>query len=94
VATLRLLSVGGETEEAIPPSLFLDLTEALGRARRQRRATRLRLVSVFRHGWNTILVALLQGRRLPTGRFVPEPWPGAEMEQSKLRMNHDVPLTA
>jgi hypothetical protein len=94
VATLWLLSVGGEAEAAIPPSTFLDLTEALDRARRQRRATRLRLVSVFRQGWNVILVALLQGRRLPTGRFVPEPWPGAEVEQIKLRVNHEMPLAA
>ena len=44
VATLWLLRVGGEAEEAIPPSTFLDLTEALDRARRQQRATRLRKV--------------------------------------------------
>ena len=44
VATLWLLRVGGEAEDAIPPSTFLDLTEALDRARRQQRATRLRKV--------------------------------------------------
>jgi hypothetical protein len=35
----------------------------------------LRLVSIFRQGWITILVTLLNQRRLPRGRFVPEPWP-------------------
>lgn len=40
-----------------------------------RRATQLRLVSLFRQGWITILVALLNPQRLPQGRFVPEPWP-------------------
>jgi hypothetical protein len=42
---------------------------------RTRRATRLRLVSVFRRGWNLILVALLDQAPLPLGHFVPEPWP-------------------
>jgi hypothetical protein len=94
VATLWLLSVGGAAEETIPPSTFLDLSGALGQARRQRRATRLRLVSVFRQGWNLLLVALLQGRRLPTGRFVPEPWPSTGMRDIKRRVMHDVPLAA
>jgi hypothetical protein len=40
-----------------------------------RRATRLRLVSVFRRGWTLILVALLDQAPLPMGRFIPEPWP-------------------
>ncbi len=94
VATLWLLSVGGAAEETIPPSTFLDLTTALGHARRQRRATRLRLVSVFRQSWNLILVALLQGWRLPTGRFVPEPWPSAEDRSLKLLVRQQVPLAA
>src|SRR5918996_725216 len=94
VATVWLLSVGGAAEETMPPSTFLDLSGALGQARRHRRATRLRLVSVFRQGWNLILGALLQGWRLPTGRFVPEPWPRAEMEEIKRRVNHELPLAA
>jgi hypothetical protein len=94
VATLWLLSVGGEAEASVPPSTLPDLTGCLGQGRRQRRATRLRLSSVFRQGWNLILVALLHGRRLPTGRFVPEPWPRAEDREIKLRVNHEVPLAA
>jgi hypothetical protein len=94
VATLWLLSVGGAAEAAIPPSTFLDLTAALGQARRQRRATRLRLVSVFRQGWTLILVALLQGRQLPIGRFVPEPWPSAEDKKRKSPVIYEVPLAA
>ena len=35
----------------------------------------LRLVSVFRRGWITILVALLRHEPLPLGRLIPEPWP-------------------
>jgi hypothetical protein len=73
VATLWLLSVGGEADEAIPASTLHDVT-ALGPGR-PRRATRLRLVSVFRQGWSTILVAVLRHEPLPEGRLVPEPWP-------------------
>jgi len=49
---------------------------------RTRRATRLRLVSVFRRGWNLILVALLDQAPLPLGRFVPEPWPAVPAQQT------------
>ena len=84
--------MGGEADERTPPSTLLDLTAVLARTRRQRRATRLRLVSVFRQGWNTILGALLNQRRLPLGRFVPEPWPNAEAIDIKLKVIHDVPL--
>jgi hypothetical protein len=75
VATLWLLSVGGMAEEAIPASTLLDVSEALAGARRQRPVTRLRLVSIFRRGWITILVALLEQAPLPLGAFRPEPWP-------------------
>jgi hypothetical protein len=75
VATLWLLSVGGEAEETIPASTVLDVTALVLQQPRTRRATRLRLVSVFRRGWNLILVALLDQAPLPLGRFVPEPWP-------------------
>jgi hypothetical protein len=75
VATLWLLSVGGMAEEAIPASTLLEVSDALAGQRRQRRATRLRLVSIFRRGWVTILVALLEQAPLPLGAFRPEPWP-------------------
>ena len=94
VATLWLLSVGGEAAEAIPPSTLLDVTGLLAQQRRQRRATRLRLVSVFRRGWVAILTALLNQHRLPTGRFLPEPWPNAEARGIKPGVNHDLPLAA
>jgi hypothetical protein len=94
VATLWVLSVGGEADATLPASTLGDVTQALGDARRQRRATRGRLVSVFRQGWTAILVALLNHRRLPLGRFVPEPWPSAEDVKTKLRVKHEVPLAA
>ena len=69
VATLWLLSVGGEAEETIPASTVPDVTALIPKQPRMRRATRLRLVSVFRRGWNLILVALLDQAPLPQGRF-------------------------
>jgi hypothetical protein len=75
VATLWLLSVGGAAEETIPVSTLLDVTGVCPERPRTRRATRLRLVSVFRQGWVRLLVALLRQDPLPEGRFVPEPWP-------------------
>lgn len=80
VATLWLLSVGGLVEETLPVGTLLELpaNDALGS--RPRRATQLRLVSVFRQGWMTILVTLLNHHRLPLGRFAPEPWPQPSKE--------------
>jgi len=75
VATLWLLSVGGEADATVPASTVPDVTALVPVPPRTRRATRLRLVSVFRRGWNLILVALLDQAPLPLGRFVPEPWP-------------------
>ena len=75
VATLGRLSVGGEADETIPASTRLDVTTLVPQPARTRCATRLRLVRLFRRGWNLILVAWLDHAPLPLGRFVPEPWP-------------------
>ena len=78
VATLWLLSVGGEADERIPESTFLDVTGTLARSQRQRRATRLRCVSLFRRGWVCVMVALFTGDVLPFPmQFTPEPWPSS-----------------
>ena len=83
VATLWLLSVGGEAEETIPASTVPDVTALVPTPLRMRRATRLRLVSVLRRGWNLILVALLDQAPLPMGRFVPEPWPAVPVPEEE-----------
>jgi len=75
VATLWLLSLGGEADETIPASTLLDVTGWCPERPRTRRATCLRLVSVLRQGWIRLLVALLRQEPLPQGRLVPEPWP-------------------
>jgi hypothetical protein len=93
VATLWLLSVGGVAEETLPVSTLLPLAEADCPASRLRSATQLRLVSVFRQGWITILVALLNQRHLPRGRFVPEPWPQPD-QSNTLRGTLEMLLAA
>jgi hypothetical protein len=93
VATLWLLSVGGMAEDTLPESTLLPLMDVDGPASRPRPAPQLRLVSVFRQGWITILVALLNQRHLPHGRFVPEPWPQA-VHDNTLRGTHEMRLAA
>jgi hypothetical protein len=75
VATLWLRRVGEVADETMPVSTLLDVTGMCPERPRTRRATRLRLVRVFRQGWVTRLVALLRHDSMPQGRFVPEPWP-------------------
>jgi hypothetical protein len=83
VATLWLLSVGGEAEAMADESTripaFPDIVDCLGdstgvRRRTQLKAGKLRLVSIFRRGWVTILVSLIRHEPLPLGSFIPEPW--------------------
>jgi hypothetical protein len=94
VATLWLLSVGGEADATIPIETVLPLPVDGFRSQRQRQATRLRLVSIFRQGWMLLLVALLNHRRLPFGHFVPEPWPSPELNEVTPRVTHELPLAA
>jgi hypothetical protein len=93
IATLWLLSIGGMAEETIPESTLLPLAPDDGPASRVRRATQLRLVSVFRQGWITLLMALINQRRLPQGRFKPEPGPSAAVNNT-LRVPIELPLAA
>jgi hypothetical protein len=77
VATLWLVSVGGEVEADAAESAFEPLATALPAQTRQRRATRLRLVAVFRQGLIRLVLAMIDHAPLPFGQFFPEPWPTA-----------------
>ena len=83
VATLWLVSVGAADEPTPPAESFPELLPAAAAAgpsaHRRRRATRLRLVSVFRRGWCRLLAAFLRHDVLPTGQLVPEPWPTSQL---------------
>jgi hypothetical protein len=93
VATLWLLSVGGMAQETIPVGTLVELPAHSWPGGQPRPATQLRLVSVFRQGWITILVALLNHHCLPLGRFVPELWPQADQDNMR-RVPIEVPLAA
>ena len=93
VATLWLLSVGGLAEETIPAGTLLDLPPNGVLEPPPRQATQLRLVSVFRQGWMTILAALLNHHRLPLGRFAPEQWPSIAPANTQV-VTAELPLAA
>ena len=75
--------MGEVADETMPVGTRLDVTGRCPERPRTRRATRLRLVRVFRRGWNLILVALLDHAPLPLGRFVPEPWPAVPVPEEE-----------
>jgi len=62
VATLWVVSVGGEAEEELCPSTLPPLTAP-------------RCLSCFVLGLNRILSAVSLYHSIPVGRFFPEPWP-------------------
>ncbi len=95
-ATLWLLSVGGGAEDTLPEGTFLDVTTLCLPRPRSRRATRLRIVSVFREGWTALLVALLRQEPLPEGRLMPEPWPAVPKRDEEVPIEEvrDLPLAA
>jgi hypothetical protein len=72
-------------EDNMPESTLLDVTALCPGRPRARRATRLRLVSVFRQGWVALLVALLRQEPLPQGALVPEPWPAVPLWEDEAR---------
>lgn len=75
VATLWVLSVGGEADASIPASSFDALPVNHIACRRSPKKTYLRLLSCFHRGLLVILMSLISKTQLPLGRFCPEPWP-------------------
>jgi|SRR5436190_5188575 hypothetical protein len=75
VATLWLVSVGGAADADDTTPLLDSLDLAFPTTRRARRATRPRLIGVFRRGWTLILTAYFRRAPLPLAPFIPEPWP-------------------
>jgi hypothetical protein len=88
VATLWLLSVGGDADAPIPERPLWDVTARLARAARHRPATRLRLVSLLRRGWVRVMVAVLTGDPVPLPSTChPAPWadiPHPLMEETRI----------
>jgi hypothetical protein len=84
VATLWVVSVGGEADAMLEVSSLEELPMQQRARRGATGRTRPRLLSCFRRGVLTILVALVQGKDVPLGRFVPEPWPSEPPAVLKL----------
>lgn len=75
IATLWVVSVGGEVDATQPVSGLEHLPETHIARRRATRRSRPRLLSCFRRGICQILSALITGQLLPLGCFCPQPWP-------------------
>lgn len=71
VATLWLVSVGGEAEAEIELATLPKLLTV----KRRKSGTQWRATGIFRRGAVLILMALIHQEPLPQGRFRPEPWP-------------------
>ena len=75
VATLWLLSLGGQADAQLPVSSLETLPANHIARRRISRNAPQRLLSCFHRGWLLILTSLIAQRPLPIGSFLPEPWP-------------------
>lgn len=77
VATLWVVSVGGEAEATLPASGLAELPESHIARQRSPKGFQPRLLSCFRRGILVIMAALLTNQPIPFGRFYPEPWPSS-----------------
>jgi hypothetical protein len=75
VATLWVLSVGGEADANLPASSLDALPENHIARRRAPKKSSLRFLSCFQRGIMVILTTLIAQRPFPLGQFIPEPWP-------------------
>jgi len=75
VATLWVLSVGGEADANIPVHSFVSLPENEVDKQIIHKKTSPRLLSCFRRGLILIIIALIDHKPLLLGTFFPEPWP-------------------
>ncbi|GAC1666147.1 MAG: hypothetical protein PVS3B3_37390 [Ktedonobacteraceae bacterium] len=83
VATVWVLSVGGQADATLPVS-GLEALPATHIARRTAtKRSRPRMLSCFARGWLMIVGTLIRGAELVVGRFVPEPWPSSPQVPKK-----------
>ncbi len=77
VATLWVLSVGGEVDATLPVSGLEALPATHIACRTATKRSRPRMLSCFARGMLIIVGSLIRGEGLVMGRFVPEPWPSS-----------------
>jgi hypothetical protein len=75
VATLWVVSVGGEADANLPASSLEALPETHAARRKASARSRPRMLSCFARGILTIVGMLIRGDGLVVGHFIPEPWP-------------------
>lgn len=75
VATLWVVSVGGEVDANLPVSSLEALPQSHIARRSATGRSRPRMLSCFARGMMTIVGMLIRGDGLVLGRFLPEPWP-------------------
>jgi hypothetical protein len=75
VATLWVVSVGGQAEVAGPASMLDELPDLHVARRRATNRSRPRMLSCFRRGVIVIITTLIKTGGLPVSQFIPEPWP-------------------
>lgn len=75
VATLWVVSVGGQAEATQGASMLEELPSQHIARRRATRRSRPRQLSCFRRGVLVIVSSLIYDGGLPESRFVPEAWP-------------------
>ena len=83
VATLWVISVGGEIDATLPVSSFDALPPTHIARRLSKQRARKRRISCFARGILTICAALLAGEPLPMGRLIAFPWPTSPPEGSE-----------
>ncbi len=91
VATLWVVSVGGEADASLSCNELEDLPELHIARRTATKRSQPRLQSCFAQGMRRIWVAVLDGRRLPRGRFLLEPWPTTLPPRKKSKKEKQPP---
>jgi len=75
VASLWVISVGGESDATPPASTFDALPPDHLARRLSKQRKKQRKISCFARGLMMLTMALLQGESIPTGQLVPFFWP-------------------
>jgi hypothetical protein len=75
IATLWVVSVGGEADQNLPASSLEHLPPTHIARRTKRRTTPPRALSCFSRGFLRVLANLIAQRPIVLGSFLPEPWP-------------------
>ena len=83
VATVWVLSVGGQADASLPVSSLEHLPPTHIARRKASGRSRPRMISCFARGLLTIVAALMRGEGVLIGRFLPEPWPSTPSSPKK-----------